>query len=277
MELLQLRYFCDAAHTENFSKTAKKYRVPASNISQCIKRLEKELGTQLFVRNHNSISLSTAGRRFLQKVSSALSLIDSGTEEIRNINKKHISICSLTNRQLVMNVTEKFLTLYPDVSVEISHAYDDSTVYDMIIADGDFVSDTDSRALIITEKIALAINLDNPLCNKAFITADDLKYENFISLNLESSLGKTADKICKAIGLEPNIIICSPDPFYVRKCVELNLGISFVPTYSWSNQFSDNVVIKEFGSFIRETYAYYRSESNMYAKKLLSLLTENRV
>ncbi|MBR2431832.1 MAG: LysR family transcriptional regulator, partial [Clostridia bacterium] len=42
MELLQLKYFCDAAETQNFSKTAKKYLVPTSNISQSIKRLEKE-------------------------------------------------------------------------------------------------------------------------------------------------------------------------------------------------------------------------------------------
>lgn len=48
MELLQLKYFCDAAETENFSKTAKKYLVPTSNISQSIKRLERELGVELF-------------------------------------------------------------------------------------------------------------------------------------------------------------------------------------------------------------------------------------
>ena len=42
MELLQLTYFCDAAVTQNFSKTAQKYNVPPSNISQSIKRLEIE-------------------------------------------------------------------------------------------------------------------------------------------------------------------------------------------------------------------------------------------
>ena len=53
MELLQLRYFCDAAQTQNFSKTAKKYLVPTSNISQSIKRLEKELGCELFEHRGN--------------------------------------------------------------------------------------------------------------------------------------------------------------------------------------------------------------------------------
>ena len=48
MELLQLKYFCDAAHTENFSATAKKFGVPTSAVSQSISRLEKELGSIFF-------------------------------------------------------------------------------------------------------------------------------------------------------------------------------------------------------------------------------------
>ena len=46
MELLQLTYFCDAAETENFSRTAQRFTVPPSNISQSIKRLETELHPQ---------------------------------------------------------------------------------------------------------------------------------------------------------------------------------------------------------------------------------------
>ena len=130
---------------------------------------------------------------------------------------------------------------------------------------------------LLREKISLAVNRDNPLSAKESITADDLKKENFVSLNPESSLGKTADRICREAGFEANIIICSPDPFYVRKCVELNLGISFVPTYSWNNQFSDNVTIRDFGSFIRKTYAYVRSDGNIYARELLSLLTDENI
>ncbi len=48
MEVLQLRYFCDSARTQNFSLTAKKFMVPPSAVSQSIRRLEKELGFVLF-------------------------------------------------------------------------------------------------------------------------------------------------------------------------------------------------------------------------------------
>ena len=76
MEFLQLKYFCDAALTENFSETAKKFMVPPSNISQSVKRLEGELGVSLFDRNANRIRLNAHGKIFYEKVSNALCLID---------------------------------------------------------------------------------------------------------------------------------------------------------------------------------------------------------
>ena len=47
MELLQLTYFCHAAETESFAKTAREMGVPAAGISQSVKRLETELGATL--------------------------------------------------------------------------------------------------------------------------------------------------------------------------------------------------------------------------------------
>ena len=76
MEMLQLIYFCDAAQTENFSKTAKKYLVPPSNISQSIKRLENELETPLFERQANKIKLNNSGLLFYKNAKSALELLE---------------------------------------------------------------------------------------------------------------------------------------------------------------------------------------------------------
>jgi len=67
MELLQLKYFRDAAITENFSQVAQKYYVPQSSISHTISRLEDELGTKLFTRNGRKVRLNEAGKHFMKK------------------------------------------------------------------------------------------------------------------------------------------------------------------------------------------------------------------
>ena len=61
MEILQLRYFYESAKSQNFTVTAKKYMVPVSAVSSSIKRLEKELGCQLFDRDTNRIRLTIMG------------------------------------------------------------------------------------------------------------------------------------------------------------------------------------------------------------------------
>lgn len=265
MEILQLRYFCHAAETQNFSHTAKKFNVPASDISQCIKRLEKELGCNLFVRGKNSVILNEQGFEFYNKINKALDIIDDAKSRLSPAEEdKKITVCALTNRQLVMKATEHFHNINPEVSVSITHTYIKGDNNNLIIADGDFPFDKNRRKLLLTEKIVLAINKSNPLSKKERITIDDLKTQKFIGFDKKSSLYRTSGKIFEKLKFTPDIIIESPDPYYVRKCVELNLGVSVVPSYSWGELFNENVVFKDLWNFKRETFAYIPDE---YPKK----------
>ena len=64
MELLQMKYFYDTANSGSFTKTAEKYMVPTSSVSAAVKRLEKELGCELFDRSANKITLNDEGKSF---------------------------------------------------------------------------------------------------------------------------------------------------------------------------------------------------------------------
>lgn len=65
MELRQLRYFAKAAETLNFSDAAKSLNIAQSSLSQQIRQLEDELGTQLFIRASHSVRLTEAGEVML--------------------------------------------------------------------------------------------------------------------------------------------------------------------------------------------------------------------
>ena len=94
MELLQLKYFCDAAESENFSKTAKKFGVPASNISQSIHRLEKEFGITFFDRTANRIKLNRQGKIFYEDTRKALLLLE-GVKEKIDIGSKIVDMITV--------------------------------------------------------------------------------------------------------------------------------------------------------------------------------------
>ena len=62
--------------------------------------------------------------------------------------------------------------------------------------------------------------------------------------------------MCAEAGFVPNIAIQTDDPFYLRKYIEMGLGIAFVPTLSWRGLFSDNIVLKGIENTRRTTYAF---------------------
>ena len=92
MELLQLRYFKEACESENFSAVANKYMVPQPSISKTIKKLENELGVQLFDRNGKKISLNGNGRYFYEKIKRQRYKTSSDSKQITVIIQCHAKL-----------------------------------------------------------------------------------------------------------------------------------------------------------------------------------------
>ena len=258
MELLQLKYFCDAAKTENFSKTANKYFVPTSNISQSIKRLEKELGCELFEHKSNRISLNDEGKMFYNDASKALAMLESARMRISDRDKLiygDIRLICMNNRRTVTNAIERFIQEYPQVNFIIQHSFDAGQDFDILISDI-CPCEYSQKALIVDEAICVAMNKEHPLLRKGDFSVTDLKQERFITMTSGTSHKRITVHACADAGFVPNIVIQTDDPFYLRKYVEMGLGIAFVPSNSWQGLFTDKIVLRNMDNIRRKTYAF---------------------
>ncbi len=274
MELLQLQYFCSAAETENFSKTARIYSVPASNISQSIKRLEDELSTTLFDRSANKIFLNEQGKFLYSNVKNALMLINDAKMKLCDKEKisGEIKILAETSRRIVTMAIERFQEIYPDVVFFINHsAENENDNYDLIITDRILEQKNFKKHSLIVDKLLLAMKNDNPLAKKSKISVKDLENERFITMNNKSSLFRLTNEICHTEGFTPNIVVQSGDPDYIRKYVEMGLGVSFIPSVSWKGIFSENVECREVFNIKRYTFAYLNTQKYI-SKATLSFL-----
>lgn len=258
MELLQLKYFCDAASSENFSATAKKYTVPPSAVSQSIKRLEKELGVSLFVRQANRINLSPEGVAFYGKISQGLQLLtEAKNEACATADTGMLKLSIFINRRIVMQTVEKFNRQYPHVEIITKYTVPpDKEDFDLIVTDAAPQKGTYIAKSLTEEEILLAMHKSHPLAYEKQPTAAQLADVPFICTNQGSSLHRITEDTCRQLGFSPRIVIFSDDPYYIRKCVELGLGAAFVPAVSWEGQFSENILLKRVGAPSRTTYAY---------------------
>ncbi len=274
MELLQLQYFCNAAETENFSKTARNYNVPTSNISQSIRRLEAELNTTLFDRSSNKIFLNEQGKLLYSNVKAALMLIHDAKTKLCDNEKisGEIKILAETNRRIVTKAIERFQKSYSDVVFFINHSSEDTTdKYDLIITDKLLEKKNFAKHLLIVDNLLIAMKKDNPLVKNSEISVKDLENEKFITMNNKSGLYKLTNEICRSEGFTPNIVIQSDDPNYIRKYIEMGLGVSFVPSLSWKGTFSENVECRQVFNIKRYTFAYLNTQKYI-SKSILSFL-----
>jgi len=77
MELRHLRYFVAIAEERSFTRAAERLWVAQPGLSTQIRRLEAELGIQLFERHTRGVDLTVAGELFLDRARTALAAAES--------------------------------------------------------------------------------------------------------------------------------------------------------------------------------------------------------
>jgi len=277
MELLQLTYFCDAAATENFSQTAKRFNVPPSNISQSIKRLEEELGAPLFSRTANRVALNSRGEAFYREVSSALAMIRHATNAVRGVGEEGVLRLGIRiSRRIAMQAVSAFQSRYPSVNIVAEHGdHTQSDDFDLIISDATFNHPDFERVRSFREQILLAART-GVLPEGEELKAADIMDKPFITMSENYSMHALTLDICRDLGFRPRIALQGEDPVYIRRCVTLGLGVALVPALSWRGQFSPEVELRKVGNYSRDICIYSRRNTYVpeYVRAFYEMLVE---
>ena len=280
MELLQLKYFCHAAGCENFSKTEEYFDVPTSNISRAVRALETELGVKLFRRTANKLTLNEQGRAFYSHIKRSLAEIEMAKQSVCDDNdspKGGLRLLISSCRRIVTQAIEVCQKRYPDIKFNVKHGVTDGE-YDIIISDtppskgehGKY-----AKKELMTERMLLAVPKSSPLCGSTDMI-HNLESEKFISLGEGTRLHALTLQICRSLGFEPDISIQIDDPYYMRKYLEMGLGVAFFPERSWANLVPEGVELFDIGVPLRRMYAFCETDSvQTHAQKVfLGILEE---
>lgn len=82
--LNSLQAFEAAGRHESFLYAADELGVSPGAVSRHVRQLERFLGTELFVRRSNGVTLTAAGNRYARKVSRIVRDLRKATTEMRN-------------------------------------------------------------------------------------------------------------------------------------------------------------------------------------------------
>lgn len=282
MELLQLTYFCYAARAESFSEVARIFRVPPSSVSLSVKRLEKELGTSLFDRSANRLSLNENGRRFLSRAQEALGLLDRAKSELCNERGEvggEVRILIRANRRIVTEKIAAFRMKHPKVFFSIHHKpLSEGEGYHLIVSEKPPKTGSYERLPFLEEKMMLAVPKGHPFVERKSVPIEALGEERLIGMTRGSDLREYTDRIFRLAGISPALAIECDDPYYVREYVRIGLGVAVFPSVSWQNQFDKDVCFCTIdGDFCRRTDIFLSSTATPAAAKFAAFMTEDTV
>lgn len=245
MELLQLKYFREVALSGKISSAAKKLYISAPGLSATIGRLEKELGTRLFIRTGNSIMLSPEGEIFLRYVNQALSSLDAGKAEIMNHTEKdmhHVRVAATTSN-LWVGLLSAFSFEYPQITISNTSMklkeIPEGSIYprfNFLLAEKDDLPRHSSAAfnseiLIKKDRPVLMVPNDHRLAGCEAIDLRNIADENFLLPVAGMSLHRTATELLDAAGVSKgNLYECS---YMLRRQMVLeHRGIAFSTEYT---------------------------------------------
>ncbi|WP_413111498.1 LysR family transcriptional regulator [Thaumasiovibrio sp. DFM-14] len=121
-----LQSFIVVARCQSFTRASKQLCLTQSAISKQIQSLEVQLGQALFYRHHAQLTLTDAGKKYLEKATQAISLLQHATAEMKQTPTKRIPVTlnvppSFGSLWLVNAITSVDL---PDIQLNIETAND---------------------------------------------------------------------------------------------------------------------------------------------------------
>lgn len=123
MDQKQLTYFIAVAKYRNFSRAAQDFYLTQPAISHQIKMLEKELDTELFVRNTKKVTLTDSGELFLEDAKSILDAMGQAKQKLDLAKEQpsvlRISHLSAPTHQFLPEVVNQFHIRYPHIKIKL--------------------------------------------------------------------------------------------------------------------------------------------------------------
>lgn len=249
MELLQLRYFRSAAQLENFSKAAEQHMIPQSAMSKTIRKLENELGCELFTRQGKRIALNENGKLFLKRVDAALCSLDTGISELKPKELHVIRVYVQSGIRFIPDLVSAFEKSYPDIKVICYQGEPvlilgeefDFTLYQLPIDETIY-----NYRIMMEDEIALAAPSNSKYARKKEISLSSLKNETFIAFCKGNQLRSFTDQLCMEEGFSPNVIFEAKESSVFRSMIEANTGLALVPATSWNTLKNERVTLVPF-------------------------------
>jgi LysR family transcriptional regulator, transcription activator of glutamate synthase operon len=240
VELRQLRYAEAVVRHRHFTRAANELHVAQSALSQQIRRLEAEIGAELFERTSRSVAPTEAGEALAVRARRILAEVDGirgEVDELRGLVRGRVSVGALlpAGPLDVPTLLARFAEAFPGIEVGLR----EGTAGDMLRylaadeVDAAFTLQSDLPEDLAVERLGeeelVAVFPPGAAPERKHAGARELARHPVVTPRSDSAIAQAVVELFARAGEPLHVSLESGDPFLLRCLVSTGFGSSALP------------------------------------------------
>ncbi|MEV0445919.1 LysR family transcriptional regulator [Streptomyces spectabilis] len=195
MDVRQLEYFLAIVDRGGFNRAAAALYVSQPSLSQAVRALERDIGTELFHRIGRRAVLTEAGRALIEPARSAVRSLETARASVaavRELREGRLDIASMPSQAVepLTTLIRAFSDDHPGVSVAVKAAFTARDVIDMVrtgavelglLATAGAVSEKEVAAHVLgRQRFVLVVPPGGPFAGRSALACEELAGERLI-------------------------------------------------------------------------------------------------
>ena len=240
MDLTALRVFLAVAEERSFSRAAAKVHRTQPAVSQTVRRLERDLGEEVFDRSSKTGTLTDAGRvlqNYGQRLVRLAEEAESAIRELRDLRRGRVLIgANEAAVHTLLPLITRFREQVPDIAVDVRRVPARQIAAEVQQGSLDFgalsfrPAETGLIEVVVgTDELVLLVPPSHPLAKRKQVTMEDVAGEPVVAHNDPSPARERVLRLFEQRHIQLKMVIALPSLDGIKRAVELALGVALLP------------------------------------------------
>src|SRR5437879_1522822 len=240
MDLNALKIFLAVAQERSFSRAAAKVHRTQPAVSQAVRRLELELGEQLFDRSSKTGTLTEAGRmlqNYGQRLVRLAEETESAVRDLRDLRRGRVLVgANEAAIHTLLPLIGKFRQTYPDIAIDVRRVPARQIAVEVQQGSLDFGALTFHPAeeglleiVVGSDELVLLIAPAHDLAKRRQVSMEEVAAHPVVAHNDPSPARERVLRLFEERQIPLNMVIALPSLDGIKRAVELRLGVALLP------------------------------------------------
>jgi DNA-binding transcriptional LysR family regulator len=241
VELRQLQCFIAVVEEGGFKRATARLGITQPALSYQIRRLEEELGVQVFHRGPGGISPTEAGRTLLQHAHQVIAAVTEAHQAVREMSggvtgELRIGTIKCVGIYFLPQVLWEIRAKHPMVRPKLLYRDSDEILESLLAKQLDVALVVDpppdkrlEQQNVFEEQISLVCGPKHAFFGRSTVDVSEMQDQAFVALSSQTSTGALIRAYLDRIGLQVVPAVCTDNVETVKRMVEEGMGVAFLP------------------------------------------------